>query len=120
MNDSQIKEMVVNWSEQIKALGHLGKSLASVRIGKGDCEHSEKRGEAVGEEFVSRAADTDADHSGLGESLDNMLSIWAGFGGRANRYSGGGKVWVGKQRWAVHIGDFHGPHFLTLSSLYLS
>lgn len=75
MNDSQIKEMVVNGSEQIKALGHLGKNLASVRIGKGDCEHSEKRGEAVGEEFVSRAADTDADHSGLGESLDNMLSI---------------------------------------------
>lgn len=75
MNDSQVKEMVVDGSEQIKALEHLGKSSASVRIGKGDCEHSEKRGETVGEEFVRRAADTDADHSGLGKSLDNMLSI---------------------------------------------
>ena len=49
-------------------------SEASVRIGKGDCEHSKKRGEAVGEEFVGRAADTDTD-SGLGKSLDNVLRI---------------------------------------------
>lgn len=50
-------------------------SEASVRIGKSDCEHSEKRDEAVGEEFVGRAADTHSDNSGLGKSLDNVLSI---------------------------------------------
>lgn len=61
MNDSQIKEIAVKGSEQIKALVHYGKSLASVRIGKGDCEHSKNRGEAVGKDFVGRAADTDAE-----------------------------------------------------------
>lgn len=65
----------MNGFEQTKALGCYGKSLASVRIGKGDCEHSEKRGEMVGEEFVGTAADTDGDNTGLGKSLDNMLSI---------------------------------------------
>lgn len=45
-----------------------------MRTGKGDCERSEKRGEAVGEEFVGRAAGTDTD-SGLGKYLDNVLSI---------------------------------------------
>lgn len=70
---------------------------ASVRTSKGDCERSKNRGEAMGKELVCWAADTDEDATGLGKSLGNVLSSWAGVGGIANRYAGGGKVWAEKQ-----------------------
>lgn len=93
---------------------------ASVRTSKGDCERSKNRGEAVGKELVCWAADTDEDATGLGKSLGNVLSSWAGVGGIANRYAGGGKVWAEKKNRELCMSwAFTEPYFLPLSSLYL-